>query len=275
MVAGDSVRTVCEHTFVPRYNEQSAREAVAASFSYSEALRKLGLRPVGSNHRDFRRYVDIVWKIPTAHFDPDRARNLAAKGPKAIPLYEILVPGSTYNRHKLKLRLYEAGLKERCCELCGQDEEWRGERLALILDHANGVPDDNRLENLRILCPNCNATLPTHCGRKNQVLPASRECRHCGGEFTPRSNRHKYCSRECGQRHDNRRRGPRPQSRRLEWPSYKQLIRDMSEMTMVAVGHKYRVSDNAVRKWVRLYEADIVKQIGDALESGQPREIRI
>jgi len=60
--------------FVPRYDEQTTREAVASSFSYTEALRKLGLRPVGSNHREFRRYVDVVWEIPTSHFDPARAR---------------------------------------------------------------------------------------------------------------------------------------------------------------------------------------------------------
>ena len=54
-----------------------------------------------------------------------------------------------------------------------------------------------------------------------------------------------------------------------------QLIKDMSEMTMVAVGHKYRVSDNAVRKWVRLYEADILKQVGEALAAGEFREIVI
>jgi hypothetical protein len=259
--------------FVPRYDEHSAREAIASSFNYTEALRKLGLRPVGSNHRIFRRYVDVIWKIPTTHFDPSRARSTALIH-EAKPLYEVLVAGSTYHRHKLKLRLYEAGLKQRCCEICGQGELWRGERMALILDHTNGVPDDNRLENLRIVCPNCNATLPTHCGRKNQVLKP-RDCRRCGREFMPRSDRHRYCSQECGQRHDNRKRGPRPGARRLEWPSYKQLIKDMSEMTMVAVGHKYSVSDNAVRKWVRLYEADIASQVGEALAAGIPREIRV
>ena len=49
----------------------------------------------------------------------------------------------------------------RRCELCGQTESWRGRTMALILDHVNGVPTDNRLENLRIVCPNCAATLDT------------------------------------------------------------------------------------------------------------------
>src|SRR5215203_1142759 len=85
------------------------------------------------------------------------------------PLETILVAGSTYSRGHLKERLFAAGVTHRRCESCGQDERWRGRRMALILDHVNGVADDHRLENLRILCPNCAATLETHCGRKNRL----------------------------------------------------------------------------------------------------------
>ena len=132
------------------------------------ALRKLGLRPVGGNHRVFRRYVDDVWRIPTDHFDRDRARltGLSRIRVRPIELEAVLVEGSSYCRRTLKKRLYEAGLKTRRCELCGQDELWHGRRMSLILDHINGIPDDNRIENLRIVCPNCAATLDTHCGRK-------------------------------------------------------------------------------------------------------------
>jgi len=42
--------------------------------------------------------------------------------------------------------------------------------MSLILDHINGKRDDHRIENLRILCPNCAATLETHCGRKNRLM---------------------------------------------------------------------------------------------------------
>ena len=80
---------------------------------------------------------------------------------------------------------YAKGLKQPSCEMCGQDELWRGRRLALILDHVNGVRDDNRLENLRIVCPNCAATLDTHCGR-NVHAPA-RTARRCGAGFSPRA----------------------------------------------------------------------------------------
>jgi len=71
----------------------------------------------------------------------------------------------------LKDRLYKNGIKEKKCELCGQDENWNGKKLTLILDHINGINDDNRIENLRIVCPNCNATFETNGGKniKNKL----------------------------------------------------------------------------------------------------------
>ena len=249
--------------FVPRYSETEARHAVASSASYSEAMRKLGLRPAGGNHRHFRRYVDEVWAIPTDHFDPHRARLVSLTRPKPVPLADVLVEGSLYNRRNLKARLYKTGLKERRCELCGQGETWRGQSIALILDHINRVPDDNRLENLRIVCPNCNSTLDTHCGRKNR--PPDRNCCGCGSSFTPHYSRQKYCSAECGSRQADRVRTATTR-RKVERPSHEQLLRDVAEMSMVAVGRKYGVSDNAVRKWLLWYrqEAEMAAAQADA-----------
>jgi hypothetical protein len=139
-----SDRASCEHTFVPRYTEQQARDAVKTSFSYAEALRTLGLRPSGSNHRLFRRYVDEIWAIPTEHFDPGRARRQGLRN-ATIRLEKVLVEHSTYSRSGLKRRLFNQGLKTRLCELCGQGEIWHGKHMSMILDHINGVPDDNLL----------------------------------------------------------------------------------------------------------------------------------
>jgi hypothetical protein len=133
--------------------------------------------------------------------------------------------------------------------------------MSLIIDHINGVPDDNRFENLRIVCPNCAATLETHCGRKNRLEP--RSCLRCNKEFVPRYRKHRYCSRECGMRHDNRLREPRPETRKVERPSCQQLEIDIASMSVVAVGRKYGVSDNAVRKWLRWYERQHERERSD------------
>lgn len=198
-----------------------------------------------------------LWGIPTEHFDPYAEVMEKIRKPKR-DLSEILVEKSTYSRSNLKARLYHEGLKQPICELCGQGELWRGETIGLILDHINGVRDDHRLENLRIVCPNCAATLHTHCGRAKKSPPPFRNCLRCGTLFRAKYRRQKFCSRYCGIR---RTRGigrlegvARPETRKVERPPYEQLTAEIEATSYAAVGRMYGVSDNAVRKWVRFYE---------------------
>lgn len=243
---------------MPRYTEQEAREAVASSMSYSEALRKVGLRPVGGNFKVFRKWVDDIWAIPTDHFDRHaRSRDVLVRANRR-PIEAYLVRGSTIDRQKLKLRLYREGIKQPVCEMCGQDEFWRGEVMAMILDHVNGVPDDNRLENLRILCPNCNATLDTHCGRKNRQRSVRPPCEQCGRPFYASGKQTRFCSQKCAGREKRRRIGgvPHPERRKVERPPFDQLLAEVNAHGFSAVGRKYEVSDNAVRKWIRQYRLE-------------------
>jgi transposase-like protein len=229
----------------PSFTEPQVREAVASARTYSDVLRAIGLRPAGGNHRTIRKYIDEVWKIPTDHF------SVKPRVPRArIALEQVLVEHSTYHRQKLKARLYEERLKERKCELCGQDEEWQGRRMALILDHINGVATDNRLENLRIVCPNCNATLETHCGRNKRRGRPPRVCDHCGGEYRVRHEAQRFCSKSCGAQHNA------PKLRRAERPPYEDLLAEIEEHGYLATGRRHGVSDNAIRKWVRAYERE-------------------
>jgi hypothetical protein len=235
-----------------RFTEEEAREAVAASKSYSEALRRLALRSAGGNHRTLKKYVEL-WGIPVDHFDPYATqRRGAERAAKPRPLAEVLTENSSYSRGHLKERLFREGLKDRVCELCGQGEEWRGRRMGLILDHINGVADDHRLENLQVVCPNCAATLDTHCGRQNRQR---RACRRCGEEFWPRHAKQQYCSIACG-KHAPPKPGPRPATRKVARPPYAQLLREIHALGREGVGRRYGVSGNAVRKWVAQYERE-------------------
>lgn len=165
--------------FVPRYSTEEARAAVSAASSHAEVLRVLDLCPTGGNTAVLKRWL-THWEISTRHF---AARALRSPSKDAKPLEEILVECSSYARANLKTRLYAEGVKRPTCELCGQSEVWRGRPMGLILDHINGVRDDNRLENLRIVCPNCAATLDTHCGRKNRLERPERACLRCDETF--------------------------------------------------------------------------------------------
>lgn len=150
----------------------------------------------------------------------------------------------------MKRRLLKAGLKQMVCELCGQTEIWHGKRISLILDHVNGVANDHRLENLRIVCPNCNASLETHCGRNQRRERPQRECPHCAGNYTPERKEQRFCSQTCANQQGNFTR------RRVERPPFEQLLREIEQSSFLAVGRTYGVSDNAIRKWVRAYEAE-------------------
>ncbi len=237
----------------PRYTEKDVREAIARARNATEALRLLGLRAAGGNHQTLKKLIER-YGIPVAHFDRYAARRMDGRR-RAIPLSEVLVEGSNYNRGLLKQRLYDEDLKIRLCELCGQGEQWHRRQMSLILDHINGVATDNRLENLRIICPNCAATLDTHCGRKNRIDVEPRACVRCGSKFSPRYATQRYCSQACGVRHDNRR-WAYPSLRKVPRPSYEQLMADVASMSMLAIGRKYGVSDSAVRKWIRWYERE-------------------
>jgi Zn finger protein HypA/HybF involved in hydrogenase expression len=81
-------------------------------------------------------------------------------------LEELLVEKSFYSSNVLKKRLIAANILESKCKECNISE-WNGKPLSLHLDHINGIHSDNRLENLRILCPNCHSQTETYCKSKN------------------------------------------------------------------------------------------------------------
>ena len=208
---------------------------IKESKTKTECLKKIGLRAAGGNYKTLMKYIEI-YNIDISHFNPNKIRNekLSSLGKdRKIPLEDILTTGSTYSRTHLKERLYNDGIKERKCELCGQDEIWNGKKMSLIIDHINGVWDDNRIENLRIVCPNCNATLPTHCGKNKKTEE-------------PKIDRRTVLTKNKEEFITSR--------RKVKRPDYNTLISEVERLGFVKTGKKYGVSDNSIRKWIKFYE---------------------
>ena len=148
-----------------KWSKSQLVSAAKVSKSIRQLLKKLGLKEAGGNYSQIKKYLDI-YKVDIRHFK-GRAWNKGLEmpyRPKHL-LSEVLKKNNYFQSYKLKARLFREGLKNRSCELCGWAESAIDGRVPLELDHINGDSKDNRLENLRILCPNCHSLQPTHRGR--------------------------------------------------------------------------------------------------------------
>jgi hypothetical protein len=147
-----------------RWTDENLRAAVQQARSYAGVLRALGLVPAGGNYAQVKRRISEL-AVDTSHFTGMRwNRGGTSVRGATRSLDELLVANRWTNTHKLKQRLFRAGLKEPRCELCGWAERAPDGRIPVELDHINGDRTDNRLVNLRVLCPNCHALQPTHRG---------------------------------------------------------------------------------------------------------------
>jgi hypothetical protein len=236
------------------YSEDNLRRVVSENRCYSDVLRELGVSASGGSSRKvLKKYID-EYGIDTSHFDPYYKNRGRLRKQQERDLDAILVKDSDYlNTTKLKKKLYREGLKEPKCEMCGQGRSWKGRRMSLIIDHINGVNNDHRLENLRIVCPNCNATLDTHAGRN--ARKSLNKCSYCGDK----TRNEKYCSRQCSGK--DKRGSQRKDQRKVERPGFEQLKKDINALGYLATGRKYGVSDNAIRKWEKNYKGQSTKTV--------------
>jgi len=232
-----------------KYTLEQFAPIVRASRSYSDLTRKMGLPTGHGNRKTMIRYI-TKYGLDISHFDAGYEQRRRVDMAK-VSLQELLVENSECSSIPgLKKKLFKFGVKTNLCEECGQGEEWRGKRISLHLDHVNGNNKDNRIENLRILCPNCHAATETYCNKNNsyakslpkKVRPRKDNCPECGAEKGTKSSRCLGC--------DHKR------QRRAERPNYNSLSTDVASLGYEAVGRKYGVSGVSIKKWLKSYQRD-------------------
>lgn len=224
-----------------KYSEVKFSEVIKNSNNITDACRNLGLKTFCGNRNTVKYYIKL-YNLDTSHFKLTKR-----KGGNVKPLINYLTANSSITNNTLKKRLLKENLIEYKCSGCGLEDYWNGNPITLQLDHINGINNDNRLENLRLLCPNCHSQTSTF-GHKNignsgidvgYVNETKNYCK-CGKEIWRGSKKCITCNAKTQQKVDR--------------PPYEILLVDIKELGYRGTGRKYGVSDNTIRKWKKKYE---------------------
>lgn len=200
------------------------------SDSISEALRKAGyIYTNGTNHALFKRICKEK-EIDYSHFSGIK------KGDIKRTFENVFCENSTASQNTLRNWYIKGQYSPYQCAICGINE-WNHKVLTLRLDHINGYNHDNRLENLRWVCPNCDSQLDTYC-KGHQGLSAKKEitlCSKCGKIISPGSKMCIKCRAE--------------ENRKVERPSKQELKILIRNKPFTEIAKIYGVSDKAIVKW--------------------------
>jgi Zn finger protein HypA/HybF involved in hydrogenase expression len=216
------------------------RQIVEESETFTEILRRCDLGNKGSNINTVKRRIEKE-KLDSSHIVRGWASN---KGKvferQRVSLQQALdrcfIKDSKSKRAFIIKLIKRYSLLDNVCHECSIKDIWNNKKLSLQLDHINGDGNDNRLENLRFLCPNCHSQTDTFAGKKLRVKYSCAKCTNSTKGF---SNICLECAHAA--------------NRKVERPSKENLEKDLEEHSMLSLGKKYGVSDNAVRKWCRSY----------------------
>lgn len=212
-------------------------EIIKNSKTFSDAVRTIKEKFSSVSYVTMRKRIDCE-NVDITHI-LNYVKEMKYLNNEKIPLEQILTENSYQSQNHLKKRLLTEKLLDYKCSVCGNVGEWLGKKLSLHMDHINGKHHDNRLENLRMLCPNCHSQTETYTGKNLRKKPKP-VCSICGKTISRGS---KMC-REC-----NYKTNPQRAIRNRKWEATKEeLEKLLSELPMTKIGEKFGVSANAVKR---------------------------
>jgi rubrerythrin len=159
-------------------NKKYLQDLLDSSDSLAEVLIKIGMSVHGNNYKELNYRIKLD-NLSLENLSKNKTNKIKKRATK-IAIEDVLVNKSTYSRQSLKLRLVSDGLLPYRCEICFNEGVWNKNPLTLQLDHKNGVNTDNRLENLRFLCPNCHSQTDTYTGKNSKRTKKEWRCVCCG-----------------------------------------------------------------------------------------------
>jgi len=231
-----------------KLSKEEFQTLVNECYSLADILRKFNLHVGAGNYKTLRKRIkeeEINLVNITLGLNSNKGRKFGKGYKQAIPLEVVLVENSTYSRAHLKTRLLKEGLLKNKCYVCEMEAYWNGKILSLTIDHINGISNDNRLDNLRMLCPNCHSQTETFSGkhhRKNKII--KNNCVDCNKKLS--SNLCIRC-RDCNFRIQSENQVLNHKTK-IEWPENLILVELVNQTSFKAVSRKLGVSDNAIRK---------------------------
>lgn len=212
---------------------EKIKQVVPNCINLTEVLQVLEIPRQGNNSKTLRNILDSN-AIDYSHFT-GRARNY---NNKTVPIEEYLSNAKSIGTYALKEKLIKVGLKQNCCECCGISE-WRGKKLTIQLHHIDGNHNNNSLENLQMLCPNCHSQTESYCGNANNNK-IKYHCKNCGKEIGRGST---YCT-VCA----------KMSKRKVTRPSKEELFNLLiNTPNFCEIGRRFGVSEASIRKWCRSY----------------------
>ena len=217
--------------------EEEFLSLIKKSRSVKEALNYFGLENKGSNFRTIKQRISEL-NIDISHFlNNVEASNLARKLSKTDFEQTWLIENSSRSRTHLKQYLVKFNLLDYKCYKCGNLGIWMDEIMTLQLEHVNGISNDNRLENLCFLCPNCHSQTSSFAGKKNKKHSFCA----CG------KTKHKL-SNNCAECNKN---PNRVSHYKIEWPTIEYFQSNLWKIPTTQIAKDLGVSDKAVEKYIK------------------------